>query len=312
MLEVRHLQKRFGETHAVRDVSFCVKEGESIGLLGPNGAGKSTTVSMISGLIPPDSGQVLFDGQAIQGDCDPRKRRIGIVPQENALIEELSGQANLSFFGSIQGLSGRTLRTAISEALALVELTHRARDTVSTYSGGMKRRLNLAVALLHDPDLLLLDEPTVGVDPQSRTLIFEGLAALQALGKSIIYTTHYMEEAERLCERIVIIDQGRVLADGNFDKLARLASYSSEYRLTVELEESEPEVVLDVFRSTPGVVSSEWAHGKLEFNLESMKAAPSVMSTLASAGYNVTHFTGGRADLSSIFLSLTGRSLRDT
>ncbi len=312
MLEVVHLDKRFGEIHAVRDVSFRVAKGESVGLLGPNGAGKSTTVSMISGLIRPDDGQVLFKGQAVRGDRDPRKRKLGLVPQELALVEELSGQENLSFFGTLQGLDRRELQRSMTEALALVELSDRAKDPVKTYSGGMKRRLNLAVALLHDPEILVLDEPTVGVDPQSRNTIFEGLELLKARGKSLVYTTHYMEEAERLCDRIVIIDQGCVVADGNFDQLARLASHSSEHRLTVELAEPEAGISLDFLKTRPGVVTVNWVHGKLVFDLESLDLAAAVLSTLGAMGHTVTHFAGGRADLASIFLSLTGRSLRNT
>jgi len=309
MLEVIHLDKWFGEVHAVHDVSFRVASGESVGLLGPNGAGKSTTVSMISGLIEPDDGQVLFKCRAIRGDCDPRKRKMGLVPQELALVEELSGLENLSFFGKLQGLKPRRLRQVIGESLTLLKLSDRAKDPVKTYSGGMKRRLNLAVALLHDPEILLLDEPTVGVDPQSRNTICEGLELLKSRGKSLVYTTQYMEEAERLCDRIVIIDQGRVVMDGNFDQLAQLASHRSKHHLTVEIAEPEDKVPLEVLKSRTGVSTISWVNGKLVFDLISIEQAPDVLTTLATMGYSVTHFTGGRADLASIFLSLTGRSL---
>jgi linearmycin/streptolysin S transport system ATP-binding protein len=219
MLEARHLRKSFGSLVAVDDVSFGLKQGELVGLLGPNGAGKTTTVSMLAGLVLPDGGDVLIAGQPLKGDTHPAKRRIGLVPQDIALYDELSARENLRFFGSLYNLSKTALDTAIREVLNLVGLTDRGRDPVKNFSGGMKRRLNLAAGLLHDPDILLLDEPTVGVDPQSRNAIFENLELLKRRGKALLYTTHYMEEAERLADRIVVIDHGKVIAD---DTLAGL------------------------------------------------------------------------------------------
>jgi ABC-2 type transport system ATP-binding protein len=213
ILDVRHVRKSFGSTVAVDDVSFALESGRLTGLLGPNGAGKTTTVSMIAGLVAPERGDVLVNGQPLRGDTDPAKRRIGLVPQDLALYEELSARDNLRFFGALYGLSGRALDQAIAAALDLVELSDRARDAVKTFSGGMKRRLNLAAGILHDPDILLLDEPTVGVDPQSRNAIFDNLESLKRRGKALLYTTHYMEEAERLADRVVVIDHGRVIAD---------------------------------------------------------------------------------------------------
>jgi ABC-2 type transport system ATP-binding protein len=221
MLDIRHLRKSFGSLVAVDDVSFGVERGQLVGLLGPNGAGKTTTVSMIAGLVTPDTGEVLVGGSRLAGDTDPKKRRIGLVPQELALYDELPARANLRFFGALYGLSGAALDQAIGSALELVGLADRINDRVSTYSGGMKRRLNLAAGLLHDPDILLLDEPTVGVDPQSRNAIFENLELLKSRGKALLYTTHYMEEVERLADRIVVMDHGRVIAD---DTLAGLQS----------------------------------------------------------------------------------------
>jgi len=222
MLEIRTLRKSFGDLVAVNDVSFVVKAGELVGLLGPNGAGKTTTVSMITGLLRPDHGEVLIAGAPLGGDTDPKKRRIGLVPQDLALYDELSARANLRFFGSLYNLTGKALDTAIQSTLELVGLADRARDSVKTFSGGMKRRLNLAAGLLHDPDILLLDEPTVGVDPQSRNAIFDNLEVLKAQGKALLYTTHYMEEAERLADRIVVIDHGRVVADDTLTGMQRL------------------------------------------------------------------------------------------
>ena len=219
MLAVRDLRKSYGRVVAVDGASFSVEAGQLVGLLGPNGAGKSTTVAMIAGLVTPDGGTVTVAGEALSGDTDPRKRLIGIVPQDLALYEELPAAANLRLFGSLYGLSGSALEDAIGSALLLVGLAERAGDRVSTYSGGMKRRLNLAAGLLHDPQILLLDEPTVGVDPQSRNAIFENLEFLKGRGKALLYTTHYMEEVERMADRIVVMDHGRVLAD---DTLAGL------------------------------------------------------------------------------------------
>jgi ABC-2 type transport system ATP-binding protein len=247
MLEVKNLRKTFGKLVAVDDVSFAVKPGQLVGLLGPNGAGKTTTVSMVAGLITPDKGEVLVGGSPLRGDTDPKKRRIGLVPQDIALYDELSARANLRFFGALYNLSGAALDKAITSAVELVGLADRINDAVKNYSGGMKRRLNLAAGLLHDPDILLLDEPTVGVDPQSRNAIFENLETLKARGKALLYTTHYMEEVERLADRIVVVDHGKVIAN---DTLAGL------------------------------------------------------QSRVATVG-------GGKATLETVFLTLTGRSLRD-
>jgi ABC-2 type transport system ATP-binding protein len=247
LLTIAHLRKTFGSLVAVDDVSFAVEKGQLVGLLGPNGAGKTTTVSMIAGLITPEKGDVLVGGARLSGDTDPKKRQIGIVPQDLALYDELSARKNLRFFGALYGLTGAALADAIASTLELVGLADRVDDLVKTYSGGMKRRLNLAAGLLHDPDILLLDEPTVGVDPQSRNAIFDNLELLKSRGKALLYTTHYMEEVERLADRIVVVDHGKVIAD---DTLAGLQSH------------------------------------------------------VAVAG-------GGKATLETVFLTLTGRSLRD-
>ncbi len=204
---------------AVDDVSFSLTPGRLVGLLGPNGAGKTTTVSMIAGLIVPERGRVLVGAKPLAGDTDPSKKRIGLVPQDLALYDELSARDNLKFFGGLYGLAGSACDTAMNSALTLVGLADRARDKVKTFSGGMKRRLNLAAGLLHDPDILLLDEPTVGVDPQSRNAIFDNLEELKRRGKALLYTTHYMEEVERLADRIVVMDNGRVVADDTLDGL---------------------------------------------------------------------------------------------
>src|SRR5215472_9610380 len=234
MLEARNLQKRYGEVVAVNGVSFTASAGQTVGLLGPNGAGKTTTVSIIAGLIRADAGQVLIEGRQIERDADPIKRRIGLVPQDLALYDELSAADNLALFGSLYDLEGANLNRAMAEALGLVGLLDRARHKVRTFSGGMKRRLNLAAALLHDPQLLLLDEPTVGVDPQSRNAIFDNLETLRKRGKTLLYTTHYMEEAERLCDRLTIVDHGQVVANDTLQGLFRLLPATNV--LAIELE----------------------------------------------------------------------------
>ena len=218
MLTLTDVRKTFGKTVAVDGLSLSVRKGELFGLLGPNGAGKSTTVSLAVGLLAPDSGQI-----AIEGLGNPRepavRRRIGVATQALALYDLLSGEENLRFFGEVYGLSGSALASRVAWCLDFVGLTDRKADRVGTYSGGMKRRLNLAAALVHEPELLLLDEPTVGVDPQSRNKIFENIETLHREGRTIIYTTHYMEEAERLCDRIAIVDAGKLLAIGTVPAL---------------------------------------------------------------------------------------------
>jgi len=213
MLVARGLCKSYGNLAAVVDVSLSVSAGEIVGLLGPNGAGKSTTVAMLCGIATPDAGAVTVDTFALAGGAPSGKSLIGLVPQDLALIEDLPALDNIMLFGSLYGLHGELLRSRAREALELVGLGDRARSRPATFSGGMKRRLNIACALVHDPKVLVLDEPTVGIDPQSRNHIFENLETLRARGKALLYTTHYMEEVERLCDRIVILDHGRVVAD---------------------------------------------------------------------------------------------------
>ena len=219
MLRVEQLCKHYGDRLALDAVSFAIASGETVGLLGPNGAGKTTAIALISGIARPDGGQVSLNGVRVTQDANALKRRVGLVPQDLALYEELSAWANLELFGGLYGLGTARLLERASDALALVGLSARRNDLVKTFSGGMKRRLNIAGALLHDPELILLDEPTVGVDPQSRNAIFENLEALKRRGKTLLYTTHYMEEAERLCDRVLILDHGRILAD---DSVANL------------------------------------------------------------------------------------------
>jgi ABC-2 type transport system ATP-binding protein len=213
MLQVDRLSKRYGDRVAVNAISFSIAQGETVGLLGPNGAGKTTAIAMISGISKPDGGEVSLGGVSLAHDANALKRRVGLVPQDLALYEELSAWANLQLFGGLYGLDAAELGPRAKAALALVGLADRSTERVNTFSGGMKRRLNIAGALLHEPDLILLDEPTVGVDPQSRNAIFDNLEELKRRGKTLLYTTHYMEEAERLCDRVLILDHGQILAN---------------------------------------------------------------------------------------------------
>src|SRR5258708_13777183 len=236
-LSADRLQKKFGAITAVAEVSFSAAPGKIFGLLGPNGAGKSTTISMLAGLTTPDSGCVKIDGATLRTGADPTKRNIGLVKEEIALREELPARMNLEFFGGLYGLSGRPLAMRIGTVLELTSLADRARDPPNKFSGGMRRRLNIACALLHEPQILLLDEPTVGVDPQSRNAIFETIEVLAREGRTVIYTTHYMEEVERMCDRIVIVDHGRVLAD---DSLAGLLAGAPGRHTTTPKDDPPP------------------------------------------------------------------------
>ena len=312
VLDARSLRKSFGAITAVADVSFTVDPGELVGLLGPNGAGKSTTVGMIAGIVAPDAGEVRINGQGLQGDTDPAKAAIGLVPQDLALFDELPARENLRFFGSLYGLTGAKLDATIASGLEFVGLADRAADRVKTFSGGMKRRLNLAAGLLHDPQLVLLDEPTVGIDPQSRNAIFDNLEALRSRGKSIVYTTHYMEEAERLCDRIVIVDHGKVIANDTVRGLYGLLPASR--RLSVELrgEAQADKGLADATRALPAVASAEIADGVLTVALDDLAAgAPGVLSLLQQRGIAYDHVVSERGDLETVFLALTGRTLRD-
>jgi ABC-2 type transport system ATP-binding protein len=307
LLKAHELRKSYGAREVVAGVSFSAAPGEILGLLGPNGAGKTTIVSMICGLVSPDSGNVTIAGQAIRGDTSDVKRRIGLVPQDLALYEDLSARGNLELFGALYGISGAQLRERCNQALDLVGLSDRAKDKPRTFSGGMQRRLNIACALVHDPDLLLLDEPTVGVDPQSRNAIFDNLLTLKARGKALVYTTHYMEEAERLCDRVVVIDHGKLVASDTLQGLYRLLP-------AVESLEIETEGTVDVtaLAQEPGVKTAEQTNGMLIVGVDDLsRVAPIVLAWLATRGHTVHRVASGHATLENVFLALTGRQLRD-
>ncbi len=310
LLVVRQLVKRFGTRTAVDGVSFEVRAGEAVGLLGPNGAGKTTTLSMVSGLLAADSGEVLLAGRPIEGDTDPRKRLLGLVPQELALYEPISARDNLAFFGALQGMKGAALADAARSALELVGLADRARDLVKTFSGGMKRRLNLAVALLHDPQLLLLDEPTVGVDPQSRNALFDNIEALRRRGKTILYTTHYMEEVERLCDRVIIMDHGKVIADDTLAGLKRRERGGAQ--VCCELSVSVDAACLEMIGGLPGILRAELDGTRLTLHVSDLHdGLGAALDHLRRIDVVVTSVGSRQPSLEDIFLGLTGRTLRD-
>jgi ABC-2 type transport system ATP-binding protein len=310
MLEVKGVTKKYGQLVAVNDINFRVDDGETIGLLGPNGAGKTTTVSIIAGLLSADSGEVLIEGKQVQSDTDPVKLKIGLVPQDMALYDQLTAHENLTFFAALYSLAGAKAKHAIDDVLNLVALSDRAGHKVGTFSGGMKRRLNLAAALLHDPQILLLDEPTVGVDPQSRNAIFENLEALKKRGKTLIYTTHYMEEAERLCDRIVIIDHGKVIANDTLQALHQLLPVTNVIAVELDLADGfKPEQML----ALTGVKSAELKQNTLRVGVHDLsREAPGVLRWLAENGHSFHHVSSEQPDLETVFLTLTGRSLRDS
>jgi ABC-2 type transport system ATP-binding protein len=309
LLKVSQLSKSYGARLAVDQVSFDVQQGQTVGLLGPNGAGKSTTVSMICGLLRADSGSVAMDGEPIGQGRNSAKRKIGYVPQDLALYDDLSALENLKLFGALYRLKGAPLKARCEQVLALVNLADRAADKPATFSGGMKRRLNIAAALLHDPQLLILDEPTVGVDPQSRNAIFDTLEQLKRAGRSLIYTSHYMEEVERLADHIVIIDHGKVLANESPDALYR--RLPAQAALRVELAQAPAEELLARLRQQPGVGGVRVDGLALDIGLSSAEQAASVLAWLTAQGCAPLHFATAKTKLEDIFLNLTGRSLRD-
>jgi ABC-2 type transport system ATP-binding protein len=310
MLEVKDVTKSYGKLFAVAAVSFRADYGETIGLLGPNGAGKTTIVSIIAGLLRADFGEVLIDGNEVKSDTDPVKLKIGLVPQDMALFDRLTARDNLTFFAALYSIGGAKAKRAIGDALTLVGLSERADEKVGTFSGGMKRRLNLAAALLHDPEILLLDEPTVGVDPQSRNAIFENLESLKNRGKTLIYTTHYMEEAERLCDRIVIIDYGKVVADDTLQGLLKLLPVSNVIAIKLDrVERFDPEQVL----ALPEVKTADLEHDTLRVGVHDLSGgAPGILRWLSENGHSYHHVSSEQPNLETVFLTLTGRSLRDS
>ena len=309
MLEVTELSKSFGELRAVNRVSFECGSGEIFGLLGPNGAGKTTTISMIAGLLPPDAGKVRVDGLDIGQQPADVKRRLGVVPQEIALYEDLTANENLDFWAGVYGLSGRELAVRRDELLQTVGLADRAKDRVREFSGGMKRRLNLALGLIHEPKLVLLDEPTVGIDPQARLNILAVVKELVAQGTSVLYTTHYLEEAETLCDRLAIMDEGSVLAMGSIDELKRELGEGSVITLTgVE----RLETVATIADRTAGMSVIELAEERAMLAVADGAAGLGpALEALYGGGLAPAQVQIKEPNLEDLFIKLTGRELRD-
>jgi ABC-2 type transport system ATP-binding protein len=309
LLTCRDLRKRYGERTAVDGVSFHIGRGETYGLLGPNGAGKTTSISMICGLLERDGGEVTVAGQAMDISAVEAKSAIGYVPQDLAIYPDLSARENLRFFGKLQRLSGTQLAERVDAVLELTGLTERADDRTDDYSGGMKRRLNIGIGLLHEPRLLVLDEPTVGVDPQSRNAILEAVEGLREGGMSILYTTHYMEEAERLCDRIGIIDEGHILAEGTRRELISLVGELDRVTLAATGSLAAAAAALKVIEGVNEVMASD---GNLEITATGARTLlADIIRVAAEAGASVTSVEVTEPDLEAVFLHLTGKALRD-
>jgi ABC-2 type transport system ATP-binding protein len=309
ILVVEDLEKSYGDNHAVRGVSFRVARGEIFGLLGPNGAGKTTTISMLTGLFPPDAGTVTVDGLDLKTQLAAVKAKLGLVPQEFALYPTLSARQNLTFFGKIYGLRGKQLSNRVKEVLEMIGLTDKADKAVETYSGGMKRRVNIGAGLLHKPDLLFLDEPTVGVDPQSRNAIFENVEALNREGMTVIYTTHYMEEAQRLCHRVGIIDTGKMVA---LDTPSALIRSLGGGIVLLGVAEEQAEALAEQVTQLPTVKAATRTDGQIK--IETHRVQEALMGALDLANQldvRLTSLEILEPNLESVFLHLTGKKLRE-
>jgi ABC-2 type transport system ATP-binding protein len=309
VLECRDLRKSFGDRVAVDGVSFSIGPSETYGLLGPNGAGKTTSISMICGLLVRDGGEVHVAGRPIDVDAVEAKRDVGYVPQDLAIYPELNARENLSFFGQLYGLGGAELRSRIDDVLEIIGLGDRADERTDAFSGGMKRRLNIGIGLLNRPKLLVLDEPTVGVDPQSRNAILASVEQLGRQGMAILYTTHYMEEAERLCDRVGIIDNGQIKAEGTRRELVGMIGQRDRIDLAAT---GDLEAAAAALRALPGVNESTVHEGGLGLLVtEARTQLPRLLETAAAAGASMTGVEIVEPDLEAVFLHLTGRALRD-
>ena len=305
MISIKNLTKRFAATTALDNISLEIKEKEFFGLLGPNGAGKSTLMNLLIGYLGADSGEILIDGEKMLTGSLELRKKIGLVPQTIALYEDISAKENLEIFGSFYGIPKKDLRYIIAEKLKTVGLFERKDDAVKSFSGGMKRRLNLAASLLHDPVIILCDEPTVGIDPQSRNAIFDYLEALNNEGKTIIYTTHYMEEAERLCTRIAIIDTGNIISVGTLDDLLN----KMKLKQTISISKNPvTEKLIDSFKSFGTIINEQ---DKYELQPEDGLVLSDFFKKVEETGIGYSSVNIKRPSLEALFLHLTGRSLRD-
>ena len=312
-IEVEGLRKQFDPPKgpvAVDSVSFRIKEGEIFSLLGPNGAGKTTTISILSCLLKPDGGEAHVGGFSVRSEPEQVKALLGVVPQDIALYDDLSGRENLLFWGRMYGLRGDKLDRRVDEVLALIGLSDRQKDRVDRYSGGMKRRVNIGAALLHQPRFLYLDEPTVGIDPQSRRSILDGVKDLNASGVTVLYTTHYMEEAQELSHRIGIMDKGKMIAVGTQQELVRLVGERTRIDLALD---REAEALSDKWRELPGVSTVSTVDEKrMWLSVEDAnRLMPLLFDTARAAGARITEIDLAEPNLEMVFLHLTGRGLRD-
>jgi ABC-2 type transport system ATP-binding protein len=309
VMECRDLRKAFGDLVAVDGVGFTISDGETYGLLGPNGAGKTTSISMICGLLEADAGEVFIDGEKITPRCVEPKRAVGYVPQDIAIYPDLTARENLGFFGRLYGMGGDDLKRRTDEVLETIGLAERADDKSEDFSGGMKRRLNIGIGLLHEPHLLVLDEPTVGVDPQSRNAILESVERLSIEGMGVLYTTHYMEEAERLCDRVGIIDHGKVIAEGTRSQLVSMIGSHDRVRLVVS---GDLDTACRALEALPNVIESGVREGGLDLIVDgAAENLTEILQTTTATGATVTSVDVDEPDLESVFLHLTGRALRD-
>lgn len=307
VLAVDGLRKSFGDLVAVDGVGFHVESGETYGLLGPNGAGKTTTISMIAGLLAPDAGKVVVAGEEISVRSTRGRNRIGFVPQDLAIYPDLTCRENLVFFGRLYGLGGDLLKSRVDEVLEVIGLTDRADDLTKEFSGGMKRRLNIGIGLLHEPTLLILDEPTVGVDPQSRNAILTSVENLSSAGMAVLYTTHYMEEAERLCDRVGIIDEGTIKAEGTRRSLVAMIGEKDRIVLSGEVEPAADEL-----RKMDGVVDVYPGDHRLDVMVtQASSILPALLTRITEAGGSVSGVEIEEPNLEAVFLHLTGKALRD-
>lgn len=309
LLQTKDIIKKFGSFTAVDGVNLSVEKGQVIGLLGPNGAGKSTTISMISTLVKPTSGDIFYDGESILKNKKAIQRKMGIVPQNIALYKDLSGIENLKYWGSVYGLKGAVLKKRIDEVSEIIGIDERLKDPVKNYSGGMQRRINIGAALLHRPELLIMDEPTVGIDPQSRNHILSTVKQLNEQGMTIIYTSHYMEEVEYLCREIYIMDEGSVIASGNQESLIHMVADHQLLKVSFETLETAGVEILKNRPEVQGVVEGDL---KLELRVDPGGAVISdLLEQMATLKMTVTAFEVKKPNLETVFLKLTGKALRD-
>jgi ABC-2 type transport system ATP-binding protein len=309
LLDCRNLRKTFGDLVAVDSLTLHIAEGETYGLLGPNGAGKTTSISMISGLLEKDAGEVLIDGVPLTTTSVEAKAAIGLVPQDLAIYPDLTARENLRFFARLYGMSGKEAKKRIGEVLDIIGLSERADDMAKEYSGGMQRRLNIGIGLLHRPRLLVLDEPTVGVDPQSRNAILESVARLSDEGIGVLYTTHYMEEAERLCDRVGIIDLGELRAEGTRHELVGLVGEHDRVQLTAT---GDLDRAVKATGDIGAIREASIRDGGIDLIVDQARGVlPDILAKVTSAGISVRSVEVKEPDLEAVFLHITGKGLRD-